>query len=191
MASTARTLLPAALRPSLLLLAVACTGGKGTGTDSGTGDDDDGGVTAGDGGDTSCGEAAPVITLGPFCAYDGLDAAEPGQPEVPVMRISAVAQDDDGDLHYRATRLWFDREPLGEIDYDTATLKERSLTHVSDDACEVFEAADVGDKVYLPPETTEYGVDYDWALSVSDALGHWSEPALVTCKSPLEDGSEP
>lgn len=180
---------PAAiLLPGLLLWACA---GKGSGTDSGTDEDDDGGVTAGDGGTESCGDVAPVITAGPFCSYDGLDAAEPGQPEVPVIRISASVHDDDGDLHYRATRLWIDGAPLGEVDYETATLKERSLTYSSDRACEEIDVDGVGDKVYLPAPTWLYGVEYDWALSISDAEGNWSEPALVTCKTPLEDGSEP
>lgn len=178
-----------ALLPLSLLLACAS---KGTGTDSGATDDDDGGmVTAGDGGDDSCGTTTPVITAGPFCSYEGLDAAEPGQPEVPVIRIEAAVHDDDGDLHYRATRLWIDGEPLGEVDYETAVLKERSLTYSSDKACEEFDADGVGDRVFLPAVSWSYGVDYDWALSVSDAAGNWSEPALVTCKTPLEDGSAP
>lgn len=179
--------------PSLALglaLVAACSGDKGGG-DQVTTEDDGGGVVAGDGGGDSCGPSAPTLTDGPWCRYEGLAAPEENLDEVPVLRIGVDAADEDGDLHYRATRLWWDQEPWGEIDTATAASKERSLTRYSDDACEEFEALDVGDKIYIQPNQWEYGVDHDFGIQVADADGHWSEVAVVTCPTPLKDGSEP
>lgn len=176
--------------PLSFLLTVACTGGKDSGVGV-TADDDGGVVVAGDDGVDSCGPAVPVITDGPWCSYPGPDAPEENLDPVPVIRIGADVHDDDGDLHYRATRLYYDQGPWGEIDTATAGVKERSLTRYSDDDCEEPDGSDVGDKIYLQPESWEYGVDYDFGISISDADGHWSDIVVVTCPTPLEDGSEP
>lgn len=169
-------------------LVLGCNGKGPTGEEVTTGDA--GTVIAGDGGG-ECGENAPAISAGPFCTYEGLGSAEPGLDEVPVLRISGVFTDADGDLHNRSTRIWYDGEPLGEIDYETADLKQRSFTTSGETPCEVFEVQDLGDKIYLQPNKFEYGVDMDWAISAGDAAANFSEPAVVTCKTPLEDGSEP
>ncbi len=152
--------------------------------------DEDGTVIAGDGG-AECAGSAPVLVAGPFCTYMGLGSAEPGLDEVPVLRISGAFHDDDGDLHLRSTRIWYDGEPLGGVDYETAQVKERAYASSGETPCESLDVDDMGDKIYLQPSATEYGVEMDWALSASDADGLWSEPVIVTCKTPLEDGSEP
>jgi len=146
----------------------------------------------GDGGAAvDCGSTVPVITDGPWCTYLGMLAPEPGEPEAPTLRVDVAVHDDDGDLDYRATRLWYDQEPYGEIDVDTARLKERSLSKASDRPCGTFDAPAVGDKVYLRADTTHLGELYDWGVQVSDARGNWSEMAIVTCAAPNPDGTQP
>ncbi|NOY27167.1 MAG: hypothetical protein GXP62_14965 [Oligoflexia bacterium] len=177
---------------AIICALTACTGTKDSGEKVGT--TTDGGVVAGDGGDVGaddCGPNAPVVTDGPWCTYPGMDSPEGGLEEVPVLRVGVDVHDDDGDLHYRATRIYWDQDPFGKIDTDTAGIKERSLTLYSDRICEEPDGVDVGDKIYMQPDGWEYGADYDFGIQVSDAAGHWSDLAVITCTTPLKDGSEP
>lgn len=175
--------------PWLFGALMACSGGKadpdGAETDGG------GQVTAGDGGDAACGDTAPTIVGGPYCTYLGLKAAEPGLDEVPTLRISASVHDDDGDLHIRSTRIWFDGEPLGKIDVKTAELKTRGPAVGGEKECEAFDLADVGDKIYLQPAAWPPETEMDWGIAVADAEGNWTEMAQVICKTPAADGSAP
>jgi hypothetical protein len=175
-----------------LLIATGCSGGKwgsGTGIDSG-GDGGSGTIVLDDTGTPECGGTAPRITAGPWCEYLGLDSPEPGTEEQPTIRIAAAVADDDGDLHYRAVRAWFDGEPLGEIDTDTAEFKEKARTRASDHDCQVFDT-EVSERWYLNSGRIEYEATYDWGLSVQDAEGNWSEMGIVTCQAPTKEGLEP
>lgn len=182
--------------PFMLLLAwaAACNGdkwGSGSGIDSGSGDDDDdGGITLGDSGAAECSGTAPEIVGGPWCDYPGKDAPEPGGTEQPTIRIYANVHDDDGDLHIRAVRMWFDGAPLGEIDQDTAEFKEKDRLVGSNHDCQVFDT-EIGDRWYLIEGRVEWEAEYDWGIAVQDAEGNWSDMEVVTCPAPTEEGEEP
>lgn len=183
--------------PILLLLlpalaAVGCTGlGSGTKVETDGGSDDGGSIHVGDSGsEDDCGDTSPVIQYGPFCDYQGLDEPEPGDPEVPVMRIWSNVHDEDGDLHYRAVRMWFDGEPLGEIDTETANFKEKGLTQATDHPCETFDGTP-SDKWYLTEAVVEWEAMYDWGMAVADAEGRWTDMEIVTCQAPTAKGTEP
>lgn len=181
------------LAPALVsaLALVACTGSKwGSGTDSGG---DPGTVTVGgDGGgegDEDCGDHPPVIEDGPWCEYY-TQIPEGGTEEVPMIRISAYTTDVDGDLHIRAVRLWFDGEPLGEIDTETAEFKEKDRTQATDRPCNTHDGTP-NDKWILNEGRVEWEAMYDWGIAVQDAAGNWSEMAIAQCPAPTADGTKP
>lgn len=181
-------------RPALGLLAalIACDAPKGTGSDSGAADDG-GSISLGDGGDEGdgdCGESTPVISQGPFCRYLGLIQPEGAAQEMAAIEIWAVATDADGDLHYQAVRTWFDGEPLGEIDTETAAFDEKDRAKIGEYPCQKDES-NPSNRWFLNESRVEWEAMYDWGISVQDAAGHWSEMAIVTCPAPTAEGEEP
>lgn len=191
---TAPASLAAGVVAQLALAGAGCTGGgKYPTVDSGAAadDDDDGPTDTTDGSvDDDCGETPPTLS-DLSCDYPGLGAPEPGLDDVPMIQLFGQAADVDGDLHYRATRITWDGPPLGELDLDTAMVKERPLSRASDKPCETTEGR-VTDKLYLNPELgVDYGAEYDFGMQVSDATGRWSDMVLITCALPLEDGTAP
>ncbi|RME29361.1 MAG: hypothetical protein D6798_00200 [Deltaproteobacteria bacterium] len=175
-----------------IAMGTGCTGGKwgsGQGIDT-AGDGGGDTITLGDTGTPECGGSPPEISAGPWCEYLGMDAPEPGSEDLPVLRVYATATDPDGDLHIRAVRSWFDGEPLGEIDPDTAEFKEKDRSRASDHDCQVFDTT-VSDRWYFIEGRVEWGADYDWGIAVQDAEGNWSEMAITTCAAPTSEGLEP
>ncbi len=192
MTTTSRRCCGPWLLAGLVAVGGGCTGGKwgsGQGIDTAEGD---GGstITLGDTGTPECGGSPPEISDGPWCEYLGLDSPEPGGSDLPVMRVYAMASDPDGDLHIRAVRSWFDGEPLGEIDQDTAEFKEKDRSRASNHDCQVFDT-EVSDRWYFTEGRVEWGADYDWGIAVQDAEGNWSEMAITTCAAPTSEGLEP
>lgn len=171
----------------LALLLGGCEDDKwGSGVDT----DDPGTVTTeGDGGEEDCGPNPPVIEGEPWCEYS-YEKIEGNPQSEPVLKITAYTTDVDGDLHIRAVRMWFDGEPLGEIDTETAAFKEKDRTQATDRPCTTYDGTP-NDKWVLYEGRVEYGAMYDWGISVQDAAGNWSEMAITQCPAPTAEGTKP
>jgi len=105
----------------------------------------------------------------------------------PTILIQAEAIDDDGDLQVATLELWWDDEPDGVVDTDTAAAAENIFAN-NEDPCLTMEAT-LGLYVQVGRGIT-YGTEYDFAARVTDSKGLQSEIKIVTEFTPNEDGSD-
>ena len=164
--------------PLILTAMIACEKGEDTGVPiPSTGGVDDTAV--------ECGGVAPEISSlnmsdGDFQVY--------GDSEVsyPTVVLSAEVTDEDGDLDAFVMNFWWDTEIDGVVDSSGAP---NSTAPGSSSAlpCEGYELTLNG---YLYVGTSlEPNTTYDVAVTVTDAGGIESDPAVTTGTTPKEDGS--
>jgi hypothetical protein len=158
-----------------VLVLVACNGDEGTlPADS-------------DGANDACGEALPVIeslTIANAGMTDPTTDDSCGAEFVPLVRITAHATDEDGDLHYWTMNTWWDTELDDTVD-TTGSSIEVSSTQGLD--CRTFEA-DLTMILCLSGDPP-YSTPVEWAAVVSDDQNHASNVAITTFTTPASDGT--
>ncbi len=142
----------------------------------------------GDTGDTAvdCSGVAPVITS-LTASPDGLHEDEQGQT-FPAMVFTLEADDVDGDLSFVSYRMWWDDDLDGATD-TTGSALVQGQTAISSTRCASFT---LGLNLSISSQgNPAYNTWYDFAVSVADEAGMWSEPAFCQGAMPNEDGSDP
>ena len=139
----------------------------------------------GTGSDDTCGGTAPVVeTLN--CVNTGL-MTHPDYGELPTFTIEASVSDVDGDLTYY--------QMFVDIDGTLDGLEDESDTElnpvegaISNEACGV-DAANISIQIFLRNGSMpEFDTVYEWYVRVADGLGKVSEPMMVECRTPDENG---
>lgn len=153
------------------------TGVDDTGSDTGeeTGEDTD--VTE----ELVCGENAPVI-VSISCENTGIQY-HPDMGEMPTFTIRSSVEDENGDLRYYRMLIQFDSVIDGT--WNGSELEVSGA--ISGEDCETF-TADVGATIYLQGNNPDYEIPYEWFISVADEQGNFSDPVMIVCVTPNEDG---
>ena len=133
----------------------------------------------------SCGGTAPVIQS-VTCENSGIQEHR-DYGELPTFSLYVSATDENADLTYYELFVDIDSELDGEKATDAIPLNPVQGS-LSDDICDVSEA-NVGLTMYLRSGPPEFSTTYEWYVQVSDALGIISEPHMVQCTTPNEDGT--
>lgn len=173
---------------SALTVALAACGGDKE--DSGGGGDEgeiigaDGGDGAGDG--DTCGGTPPVIEE-LRCENSGLKPDEVGNP-TPTLTLWALSSDADADLSYYTLNVYFDDVVDGVVSTDDPAFSPVEGS-VSDGTCSTPEAQ-LGAILLIKGGNPELNKEYEFGVTVVDVAGAVSEMAIVTCITPLADGSE-
>lgn len=125
--------------------------------------------------DETCGPHAPVIT-----EISALFEAEHdfNSGVAPAMLVHIDFSDEDGDVYRIKIRAWNDAVVDGVVDTSVDLQSTFNAITLDDD-----ELCDFGEDGMTLAFGAENVVDdyesYEWAISVADALNHWSEPAIV------------
>lgn len=130
--------------------------------------------------DDTCGPHAPVI-----------DSAEPafdpafdfGRETGPAMTVLLHFTDVDGDVDRAKFRMWMDYVVDGTVDTSGDPNSEMNEITLDDDPTCVVAEEDIT-LAYGAANLVDTYTSVELALSVSDALDHWSEPVVV--EAPLE-----
>ena len=133
----------------------------------------------------SCGGTSPVIQS-VTCENSGIQE-HPDYGELPTFSLYISATDEDADLTYYELFVDIDSE-LDEEKATDAIPLDPVQGSLSDDTCDVS-AANVGLTIYMRSGPPEFSTTYEWYVQVSDALGSTSEPYMVQCTTPNEDGT--
>lgn len=161
----------------------ACGGNK---SDSG---DDGGGTTldaGGSGDDATCGGTAPVIT-DVQCSASGLKVYE-GDTELPTLLMGIYFEDEDQDLSAVSVELYADETVDGTVSTSSPLFQPVQVT-LDEEECVTPEQG-VNLTVFINGVDVRYNRIYEWAVVVRDANDTASEPFLLECISPYENGQE-
>ena len=171
---------------TLALGLVACGGDKedtGGGGDEGeiigadgTGDGDDG---------ETCGGTPPVIEE-LRCETSGLQSDEVGNP-TPTLTLWALTSDADEDLSYYTLNIYFDDVIDGVVSTDDPAFGPVEGS-VSNSTCSTPEAQ-LGAILLIKGGNPELNKEYEFGVTVVDVAGVVSEMAVLTCITPMADGS--
>lgn len=164
----------------------ACGGDKedtGGGGDEGEVIDADGG----DGGDDSdtCGGTPPVIEE-LRCENTGLQPDEVGNP-TPTLTLWALTSDADADLSFYTLNIYFDDVVDGAVSTDDPAFSPVEGA-VSESTCTTDEAQ-LGAILLIKGGNPELNKEYEFGVTVEDVAGVVSEMAILSCITPLPDGS--
>ena len=132
----------------------------------------------------SCGGTSPVVQS-VTCENSGIQE-HPDYGELPTFSLYVSAIDEDADLTYYELFVDIDSELDGEKATDAIPLDPVQGV-LSDDTCDVS-SANVGLTIYMRSGPPEFSTTYEWYIQVADALGSISEPYMVQCTTPDEDG---
>lgn len=132
----------------------------------------------------SCGGTAPVIEA-LNCVNSGLQThSEYGQ--MPTFTIEASVSDEDGDL--TAYQLFVDIDgTLDGMEAENDIELNPVEGAIGGEACGVYNA-NVSISVFLNGTSPDYDTVYEWYVRVSDGLGKMSEPMMIECRTPDENG---
>jgi hypothetical protein len=134
--------------------------------------------------DDTCGGTAPVIES-VTCENTGIQT-HPDYGSLPTFSIQANVSDVDGDLTYYQMFVDIDGTLDGDED-ENATELNPVEGAISNEACGVT-SANVSIQIFLNGSTPDYDTVYEWYVRVADGLGKLSEPMMVECRTPDENG---
>ena len=139
----------------------------------------------GDGTETGCGGTAPVInTL--ICENTGIKT-HPDYGALPTFTLKASVSDDDGDLTYYQMFVDIDGT-LDGVEDEADTELNPVEGAVNDEECGVYDA-NLSVTIFLKNGTMpDYDTVYEWYVRVADGLGKMSEPMMIECRTPDENG---
>lgn len=138
----------------------------------------------GDGSETGCGGTAPVIES-VTCENSGVQN-HPDYGDLPTFTLKASVVDDDGDLTYYQMFVDIDGTLDGVEDENDTELNPVEGA-VNDEECGVF-TANLSVQIFLNGTMPEYDKVYEWYVRAADGLGKMSEPVMVECRTPDENG---
>ncbi len=138
----------------------------------------------GDNSETGCGGTAPVINS-VICENTGIKN-HPDYGDLPTFTIKASVSDEDGDLTYY--QLFVDIDgTLDGVEDDNDIELTPAEGAVNDEECGVFDA-NLSISMYLNGSMPDYDTVYEWYVRVADGLGKMSDPMMVECRTPDENG---
>ncbi len=138
----------------------------------------------GDNTETGCGGTAPVIES-LSCENSGMQN-HPDYGELPTFTIKATVTDDDGDLTYY--QLFVDIDgTLDGVEADDDVELNPVEGAVNDEECGVYDA-NLSVTMFLNGSMPDYDTAYEWYVRVADGLGKMSEPMMIECRTPNEEG---
>ena len=138
----------------------------------------------GDGTETGCGGTAPVVES-ITCENSGVQT-HPDYGDLPTFTIKSTVSDEDGDLTYYQLFVDIDGTLDGVEDENDTELNPVEGA-VNDEECGVFNA-NLSVTIFLNGTMPEYDTVYEWYVRVADGLGKMSEPMMVECRTPDENG---
>ena len=168
----------------ILLATLAACGGK-----AGDGDGDPPAPTTGDrdsGDPVSCDGVIPPVIERLSLLNGGFEMFETA--EFPTINLEVEASDEEGDLHQMVVGIWFDGDVDGVVDSSGEPRWELAAS-TREDACDVTWDLK-SNKVAVGIGELAYNTEYDFAVTVTDASGVESAPAVVSGSTPKEDGSD-
>ena len=133
--------------------------------------------------DLVCGGNAPVVTE-LSCENSGIQI-HPDYGELPTFSLSANVTDEDGDLTYYQMFVDIDDnlDGIEAEDHELAPVEGM----IGDDECSIFDVT-LEIIIFLQGSSPEYGTTYEWYVRISDSMGQTSDPFMVTCTTPDENG---
>ena len=133
---------------------------------------------------SGCGGTAPEI-LELSCENTGLKT-HPDWGELPTFKIKATVTDADGDLNYYQMFVDIDGTLDGMEDENDTELNPVEGA-VNNEQCGVFDAS-LSVTIFLNGTMPDYDTVYEWYVRVADGLGKMSEPVMIECRTPNENG---
>ena len=105
---------------------------------------------------------------------------------VPSLLFSFDARDENGDLDRYTVDIWYDQEVDGSVD-------AREVNHIAFDTvqmdgnpCEVDRLSASVRITILGDDVLALDTNYEWAVTLTDAHGIASLPAIVVGRTPME-----
>lgn len=142
-------------------------------------------VEGGGSGSEECGGTAPVITE-VVCENIGLQEYETGTYPQLLMRMQVT--DADKDIHQYSAEVYFDETEDGSVLLDSSPFDPVSGS-TSEASCNTDDAS-INFGLVITGGNPSFDTVYEWALVVKDAQGLASDPYVLTCATPKEDGSD-
>ena len=135
----------------------------------------------------TCGGTPPVIES-LTCVNTGMRLDEDVGQTLPTITFSVNYTDEDADMTSYDMLIEFDTSIDNALDADALRLGRISGA-TSTTPCSVSRG-DIGVTVFLndsggPPELS---TTYEWYVSIFDAAGERSDPAMIVCETPDENG---
>lgn len=133
---------------------------------------------------TSCGDTAPEIQA-VVCENSGIKN-HPDYGEIPTFTLRTTVYDADGNLTYYQLFVDFDAV-LDGVEDELDTQMNPVDGAIDGDSCDVTDAS-IGMTIYLNGNKPTFDTTYEWYVRVTDASGNISEPYMVECTTPDENG---
>ena len=136
----------------------------------------------------TCGGTPPVIES-LVCENTGMQFDEDEGRDLPTLSFYVNVTDEDADMTSYDMLVEFDTSIDNALDADALRLGSISGA-LSTTPCSVSRG-DIGVTVFLndgggPPELT---TTYEWYVSIFDSAGDRSDPAMIVCTTPDENGN--
>ena len=128
----------------------------------------------------------PPIVESISCENSGVQT-HPDYGDLPTFTIKSTVSDEDGDLTYYQLFVDIDGTLDGVEDENDTELNPVEGA-VNDEECGVFDA-NLSVTIFLNGTMPEYDTVYEWYVRVADGLGKMSEPLMVECRTPDENGA--
>ena len=133
----------------------------------------------------TCAGTPPVIDE-VACENTGLQFYPDEGRDLPTFTIRSQVSDADADFTSYTMRISFDRSIDNALEEGAEELTVTGSLSSTD--CSVSEA-DIGATIFLQGGEPAYSTTYEWYISVFDSAGDRSEPAMIVCTTPDEEGN--
>ncbi len=129
--------------------------------------------------------AAPVVEQ-ITCSNGGLREVEGAA--YPTLAFAIQMTDVDADLHQNRIQVYFDDQVDGTVTPSDSPYSP-IISSLPLDDCEGVPETETTLTVFIPGGSPPFDTELEWAFVVSDAADLASEPYILSCRTPREDGS--
>ncbi|MEC7987153.1 MAG: hypothetical protein VX278_18435 [Myxococcota bacterium] len=133
----------------------------------------------------TCSGNPPVIEA-LTCENTGLQYYPDAGVDLPTFSLRAQVSDEDADFTTYTMKIEFDRSIDNALDESAEDLTVTGSLSSSD--CSIS-AADIGATIFFQGGSPAYSTTYEWYVSVFDSAGDRSDPAMIVCTTPDEEGN--